>query len=54
MHDFTVQWWPTDKPIPYIRNARNVSERAIDKVNRFRPACEFLAERKAAQQRVNS
>ena len=32
MHDFTVEWWPTDKPIPYARNARKVSERAIDKV----------------------
>lgn len=32
MNDLQVQWWPTDKPIPYIRNARKISERAIDKV----------------------
>ena len=27
-----IEWWPIDRPIPYARNARKISGRAIDKV----------------------
>src|SRR5215467_6387257 len=32
MNDLKVEWWPIGRPIPYARNARKISERAIDKV----------------------
>jgi DNA modification methylase len=32
MNDLQVCWWPIDRPIPYARNSRKISERAIDKV----------------------
>src|SRR5579872_6667542 len=32
MDDLEVCWWPTEKPVPYARNARKIPERAIDKV----------------------
>lgn len=32
MNDFTIHWWLIDKPISYARNARNIPERAVDKV----------------------
>ncbi len=28
----TVEWWPTDRPIPYARNARVCPQSAVDKV----------------------
>lgn len=30
--DLRVTVWPIDKPIPYARNARKISPKAIDKV----------------------
>src|SRR6185503_3733714 len=27
-----IESWPTDKPIPYARNARQISQKAVDKV----------------------
>src|SRR5580704_5164127 len=32
MNDLHVSFWPIDKPIPYARNARKISDRAVDKV----------------------
>src|SRR6202047_1974443 len=32
MNDLEVCWWPIDKPIPYARNARKISDKAVDKV----------------------
>jgi ParB-like chromosome segregation protein Spo0J len=29
---FTSEYWPIDKPVPYARNARKISQKAIDKV----------------------
>jgi len=31
-NDLVVVLWPIDKPIPYARNARKISDRAVDKV----------------------
>ena len=28
----TIETWPIDKPIPYARNARKLSDRAVDTV----------------------
>ena len=32
MNDLQVCLWPIDKPIPYARNARKISDKAVDKV----------------------
>jgi DNA modification methylase len=32
MNDLQVHWWPIDKVIPYARNSRKISRRAVDKV----------------------
>jgi hypothetical protein len=31
-NDLVVVLWPIEKPIPYARNARKISDRAVDKV----------------------
>jgi ParB-like chromosome segregation protein Spo0J len=32
MSEFLVVWWPIDRPIPYARNSRKISQRSIDNV----------------------
>ena len=27
-----VEMWPVDKPVPYAKNARKISDQAVDKV----------------------
>src|ERR1700733_10802132 len=35
MIELHVTLWPIDKPIPYARNARKISDKAVDKVASF-------------------
>jgi hypothetical protein len=27
-----IEMWPVDKPVPYAKNARKISDQAVDKV----------------------
>jgi DNA modification methylase len=32
VNGFAVEWWPVDRPQPYPKNARKISDRAVEKV----------------------
>jgi hypothetical protein len=31
-HNFTIEWWPIDRPRDYPKNARKWSAKAVEKV----------------------